>query len=324
METSELREMLDRRRQELGLTQETPPEGPVRLGDLLPKLDASRVFLSDAERRACRICGSNTTPVDEQPGAASLTGRERLQLRSVRPTCPACRAAMEESERANQAAHAAASAQRRLGLYADRFPLADMGLRLLNATLESFRDRPGAEASKRLTAEYAGLLPAPDPPGLLLWGGTGNGKSSLAAAAAHRARELDMAVAWIHCPTWLRNIGTLESDAREALLVLAGRADLLVLDELAGGKLTPARVDWLLYLIDERYRHGRPLIVTANYDPDRLAQLMDAAGAEGRSEDGDDVGNGQRIMDRLAELCVIVHNQATSYRLEMAGRRGNQ
>jgi DNA replication protein DnaC len=224
-----------------------------------------------------------------------------------------------------QAQAEAEAQQERLGTYAKAFPTAEMGPRLIRARFGTFERRPGTETALQAALRFAVTLPNPDPPGLLLCGPAGNGKSHLGAAITQEAMAKGLTVAWVHAPSWLEYLGSLNDrpDERQRLLRLATEADLLVLDEFGGGKLTPSRIGWMLSLVDSRYRKMAPLVVTQNPGPEELVAVMRRAIEKAGGDDEGDlsVSDAERIMDRLLEHCDLVGVRATSYRLKMAEER---
>lgn len=313
-------ELLLKRRKALGLDENgNRPGQPKRLGDVLdviansaPSPSSDRPlfaipdFLFDREKatHTCRFCGAVLEPTPFE-----LKGRQAWA-----PKRCACEDA--ETERLEQE-RARAEQEERVRVYTRAFPLKDMG-DLAGATLESFEERPGTEMPLQFTRRYMTGLPKPEMSSLVLLGDVGNGKSRLAAAIVTEARRQGMAVAWVHTPGWLRALGAMESDRRERLLDLATNADLLVMDELGAGKLTQSRADWLLSVLDTRYRRKAPMVITTNKSMDELGRALTPV--EEIEADGD-VLSGARLVDRLLEVAWFVENTATSYRMELAQRR---
>ncbi len=80
-------------------------------------------------------------------------------------------------------------------------------------------------------------------------------------------------------------------------LILAQDPDLLVLDDLGSTALNDFTTDKLFEIVDERYRSGKPLIVTTNLNPDEAWKSS--------------IGM-RRIFDRLRERCrhVVVDGES--------------
>lgn len=251
----------------------------------------------------CRFCGAVLEPTP-------------FELKGQQAWAPK-QCACEEAHRERRTAELAALAQeKKAATYKRAFPPDDMG-DMQRAVIDSFTARDGSENVLRFTRQYIAGLPHPNPPCLVMWGDVGNGKSHLAAAIANVARGGNMAVAWVHTPTWLRSLGAMDAGIRERNLEMATEADLLVLDELGGGKLTASRADWLLSVLDSRYRRKLPMVITTNKSLAELGKALTPVDGAGES----DVPDGARLVDRLLEVSLVVENKATSYRQEMADQR---
>jgi DNA replication protein DnaC len=133
--------------------------------------------------------------------------------------------------------------------------------------------------------------------GLLLMGPAGIGKTHLAVAALreivsrHRVRGLY--VNFLELVQALQMSFDGGSRSREEIMSSVIDADLVVLDELGAGKLTPWVMDLLYHVVNSRYMQVRLTLFTTNYSdhPKRTGEesLSDRVGAPVRS--------------RLAEMC---------------------
>lgn len=293
------------KRRALGLDETGRKPGMETIGSVLKAALTTIPFRSRDELvEICPSCGVIIEPIE-----IDVPGGKRL----VPGRCTPCTITAMEAEEARKRE---AALTKRLDLYRRAFRQ-DLGL-LAGATLENYTVRPGAEQSLRMARKYAGELPNPEWKGLVFHGPPGNGKSHLAVAIMKQAQAHRLAVAWVHVPTWLRNLGTMESIDREELIRLASTADMLVMDELGGGKMTASRAEWLLSILDAVYRLRRLFVATSNLKPGALVEALTP-----RVEDGSrpDFSDGERIVDRLMEVGVFVENQATSYRAEIARGR---
>ena len=81
------------------------------------------------------------------------------------------------------------------------------------------------------------------------------------------------------------------TNTRTLQTILQGSFDLLVLDDLGSTALNDFTTDKLFEIVDERYRSGKPLIVTTNLNPDEAWKSS--------------IGM-RRIFDRLRERCRLV------------------
>ena len=142
--------------------------------------------------------------------------------------------------------------------------------------------------------------------GLLLMGPVGTRKTHLAVAALQelvigkgvRARFQDFTSLVLEIQMTFDKPGS----QRELMKPLVD-AQLLVLDELGAGKVTPWVMDLLYYLVNSRYVQGRVTIFTTNYS--------DFAGSSQETL-GDRVS--ARIRSRLFEMCRRIELRGADYR----------
>ncbi|MEX2195077.1 MAG: ATP-binding protein [Thermoleophilaceae bacterium] len=130
--------------------------------------------------------------------------------------------------------------------------------------------------------------------GLLFYGSTGTGKTTLAMLVAQEAMRRHRTVAIYDAPRLLRRIGaTFRPDSRETWTELIDQieaVDLLVLDDVA----VTSQAEWVLEqfysVINRRYEARRAMVVTADVEaPEEL-----------------DKNIGQRAVSRLIETCLPV------------------
>lgn len=85
------------------------------------------------------------------------------------------------------------------------------------------------------------------------------------------------------------------------------RFPLLILDDFGTERDTPYALEMTYYIIDARYRTGKPMIVTTNLTP---AQ-MENPGIEEKA----------RIYDRVLECCFPIQVQEAHVREEIRQRK---
>ena len=127
---------------------------------------------------------------------------------------------------------------------------------------------------------------AEDPRGwLVLRGGTGCGKTHLAAAIAHRLLERGVPVRFINVPDLLDELRAAfspdaETSYEERFWALR-EAPVLILDDLGAQQSTPWAQEKLFQLLDWRYNARRPTVITTNlpleaFEPRLRSRLQDA------------------------------------------------
>lgn len=147
---------------------------------------------------------------------------------------------------------------------------------------------------------YADTFDKGDPYGLLLWGGVGIGKSFLASAIANRVIDRGYTAL-------VTDIGSIVSlmessfDDRRRNLARILRYDLLVIDDLGAQRGSEYMMEHVYSVIDGRYRSGRPMIVTTNFDAEEIRNKRDSE-------------RWGRIIDRILECCYPVEFKGKSRR----------
>lgn len=127
--------------------------------------------------------------------------------------------------------------------------------------------------------------------GLLLWGGVGTGKSFGAACIANALIERCVPVCMVNLSAVLNTLTNFAGDRNEYIGELM-QYPLLILDDFGMERKTEFATEQIFNLIDERYRSGKPLIVTTNLS---VEDLKNPASLELA-----------RCYDRLLEMCVPV------------------
>lgn len=127
--------------------------------------------------------------------------------------------------------------------------------------------------------------------GLLLWGGVGTGKSFGAACIANALIERFVPACMVNLSAVLNTLTNFSGDRNEYIGELM-QYPLLILDDFGMERKTEFAMEQIFNLIDERYRSGKPLIVTTNLS---LEDLKNPASLELA-----------RCYDRLLEMCVPV------------------
>jgi len=144
------------------------------------------------------------------------------------------------------------------------------------------------------------------PPGLVLYGPVGRGKTHTVVAAAralvlHRGARVRF-LEFTHLIADLKAAFDRGEGAAQLVAGL-GEVDVLVIDELGKGRLTEFEDQMLDDLVSRRYNAGLPVLATTNYDPREAGGVRVTNLADPRHQPtlGDRVGD--RVFSRLKEMC---------------------
>ena len=144
--------------------------------------------------------------------------------------------------------------------------------------------------------------------GLLFWGNVGTGKTFLAGCIANALLEQRIPVLMTSFPKILNALGGLYSAERNEYLASLNRYTLLVIDDMGIERESQYTIETIYTVIDERYKAGKPLIITTNLQLDILGNPQDLEHA--------------RIYDRIMERCMPVFFGGKNYRSELG--QGNR
>jgi DNA replication protein DnaC len=155
--------------------------------------------------------------------------------------------------------------------------------------------------------------------GLILLGGVGNGKNTLAACICRYVAEHFRTFAYQSVPALLQSLkDTYDSDDGEresSILHALTSCDLLVLNDWGAEKWTPWTEGKLYYIIDSAYNQCRNAVVTSNAVKMKR-EPGDAPGIMVFSELME-----ERTYDRLLQMCSWTVNEGGSFRRAEAKAR---
>ena len=134
--------------------------------------------------------------------------------------------------------------------------------------------------------------------GLYLYGETGTGKTFLASLVAAAYLKDGKSVVFGDVPSLLDELkATFDKGGTEVVFNKYCDCDLLILDDLGAGQLTDWSVGVIYRIVNSRYNAGKPVIVTCNYEPDGLEEILS----------GEDAFAGKRVVSRLREMTYKVY-----------------
>ncbi len=139
--------------------------------------------------------------------------------------------------------------------------------------------------------------------GLLFWGNVGTGKTFLAGCIANALLEQKIPVLMTSFPKILNALGGLYSSERNEYLASLNHYTLLVIDDMGIERESQYTAETIYTVIDERYKSGKPFIITTNIQLDALKNPQDVEHA--------------RIYDRIMERCMPVYFGGRNYRSEL-------
>lgn len=145
--------------------------------------------------------------------------------------------------------------------------------------------------------------------GLMFLGGTGTGKSFLAACIAKELINQGYKCLMTNFPRIINEV-TGRFEGKQEYIDGFNHFDLLVIDDMAIERDTEYAAEIVHNIIDSRYRSGLPLIITTNLTIDEFTHPKDVRKA--------------RLYSRLKEMCVPVPLTGRDRRNEKAALKNKE
>jgi DNA replication protein DnaC len=181
--------------------------------------------------------------------------------------------------------------------------------RYANASLKNFEQLPGTQAAFREALKFIKDQTWKKGQGLLFYGVTkGNGKTHLAAAIYNTISAMDVMSLFLVTTEFLDRIKATYSGrdkyTEADILYWVAEADVVVLDDLGAERLTDTNQELIYKIVNKLYNARKSLVVTTNVDVENMESNI-----------------GDRVHNRLLEMCLWVENKGWSYRRRIAERR---
>lgn len=175
-----------------------------------------------------------------------------------------------------------------------------LGSRFLSRTFETFKPTAATKAAYDMCLAFCDTF-GEKSRGLMLMGNCGCGKTHLAAAIISMLAHKGVPGFFVVVPELMaklrEGIGTHDGKAEE-IIATAKNSELLVLDDLGAEKESEWVKEQLYMLINYRYEHELPTIITTNYDGEELENEL-----------------GRRTMSRLVEMTRPIIIKAKDFRM---------
>lgn len=239
----------------------------------------------DYQQDGLLYCGACHTPKQCRP----------LGLKRVVPCQCACRERRYQAERAAQKKE-----EERLKIESLRLSgISDKSLR--NCRFENAMETETLRKCRSYAKNWDRAMRENN--GLLLWGDTGGGKTFSAACIANAVIDRGVPVLITSFPRLL----AADWDERTGFLRNVGRFPLLILDDLGAEENKDYALRMVYSVIDERYKSGKPLIVTTNL------HIKDLQNPENIAY--------KRIYQRVLEMCTALYVEPQAFRSESASQK---
>lgn len=172
----------------------------------------------------------------------------------------------------------------------------NLGIRFKRRTFGTF-DKSADERAFDRCFEYSNTYNDSERNCLLIVGGYGSGKTHLAASIANRLMDDGVPVLFDTFGGHLNKLKLEFNGGRSVYLEQMKTIDMLVLDDIGKEKQTEWSQSIMFDVINYRYEHLLPIIMTTNLTNEALSEYVGGA-----------------VWSRLCEMCIGVKTQGSDYR----------
>ena len=131
--------------------------------------------------------------------------------------------------------------------------------------------------------------------GLLLYGSSGTGKTFASACIGNHLMRNGKTVMALNLGLYLNKLKSEWSKTETEILDKISECDLLIIDDFGAEKVTEWVMEKVFFLIDARYRTGKPFIISTNLEYSKDESMCEIEKTFGK-----------RIRDRINEVCCPV------------------
>lgn len=148
--------------------------------------------------------------------------------------------------------------------------------------------------------------------GIIFYGSYGVGKTHLACSIANELIKLQKSVIFgstIKLFGIIKKSYNNEIEADESKIISEFvNCDVLIIDDLGKEKPSEWVLEKLYYIINERYEHNKPIIITTNFSENQLIEIFTV---------GKNKSSIEAIISRLKEICLFVEIFDNDYRYKI-------